>query len=489
MRSETNTKLSIRLHLINRIIDFILAFTVIMQLSACNGTTQKEVKNESTVFTEFTETNVTFETTSNAISDNAAGTVIEANDIVASGSDELISFLNNFDERFYAYVSFYDFNLDGHEELFYASEVGIGRSFDTVNYEIYTLENTVPEFYGTIRLEIANCNSNLTEHTFCQGKLQRFFDPENKIYIIIGDETLWDDGDFGNIQYYSNKYCLFSNKIVGCNIGEFSGTPCIPAQYIRENKVTDYSYIDEWDFVYFNDVLDLNSTEKFVDISDVVENLEFVDTIDLNSLPQYQDIDEIAEHILEYSGYENTNEVSAPDDDNEYIGIVGMGNHKICKSDKDISIEISEITDIEWEKILEINDLHSLVLHYYGDEVIDIDLLSLKKYQNLTSISLPENISESTKLQISELTTLEYVNKWSIIISSEKDFEYLKNLPNLKYIAVSSDNDDPDYFKFLYENQSIEWIRFAESVTDEQIKQIVDNMPNLKAVTFGFSEV
>ena len=140
-------------------------------------------------------------------------------------------------------------------------------------------------------------------------------------------------------------------------------------------------------------------------------------------------------------------------------------------------------------KILEIEDLHSLVLHYYGDEPLDIDLSSLKKYPNLSSISLPENISENTKQLISELITLEYVNKWSIMISTEKDFEYIKNLPDLKYIAVESDNDDPDYFKFLYTNQSIEWIRFAESVTAEQIKQTVDNMPNLKAVTFGFSEV
>lgn len=72
---------------------------------------------------------------------------------------------------------------------------------------------------------------------------------------------------------------------------------------------------------------------------------------------------------------------------------------------------------------------------------------------------------------------------------NEEDFEYVKDLPKLRYIAIASDNDDPDYFKFLYDNNSIEWIRFDNSVTNEQIKQVVDNMPNLEAVTFGFSEV
>lgn len=80
-------------------------------------------------------------------------------------------------------------------------------------------------------------------------------------------------------------------------------------------------------------------------------------------------------------------------------------------------------------------------MHYYGDEVLDIDLLALKKYKNLTSISLPENISENTKLQISELETLEYVNKWDMVISNEEDFEHIKDLPNLKYIAVASNSD------------------------------------------------
>lgn len=489
MKSETNIKLSIRLRLIiNRIIYSILVLTVITQLSACNNTTKKEVKRENTVCTEFTETSGVFETTNNVISDHTVGTIIEANEIVISKSEDLISFLNNFDERFYAYASFFDFNLDGHEELFYASDRGIGRSFDTVNYEIYTLKNKVPEFYGIIRLENANYSSNLTEHTFCKGELQRFFDPENKIYTIIGDETLWDDGSFGNLQYSVIENILYSDKIVNKTLEEFSGTSCIPAQYIRENKLIDYSCIDEGNFVYFNDIFDLNGTETFVDISGNIKSLEFVDTIDLNSLPQYHNIDEIAEIISEYSRYENTNEVSTPDD-SEYIGIIGMGGNEIRTNDTEVHIEINDIDELDWNKICEIEDLHTFVLNYFGENEIDLDLSPLKKYNNLTSISLRGNISKNTKRQISEFPSLEYVDMWDIVISNEEDFEYVKNLPKLRYIAVASNNDDPDCFKFLYDNRSIKWIRFDNSVTNEQIKQVVDNMPNLEAVTFGFSEV
>lgn len=476
MLLKTNTKSHIITTIKCRIISILCILIYSVVLCSCSQD-KSDIRNNN--LDEDSSITFSSETTFDVVSDDEVTLRID-DDI----QNDIFDFIDGVSIN-YNYAVFCDINLDKNVELIFVSSDD--RSFSTNIYTIYKLNNEIPELYGRIKLE--SDQSKYSGHTICEGKLQRYYDHEKNAYIIISDATKWDDGSFGNLYYSVIENTLYSDKIVNESVEDFSGTPCIPAQYIRENKATDYSYIDEWDFVYFNDILDLNSTEKFVDISDYIENLEFVDAIDLNSLPRYQDIDEIAEHILGYSGYENTNEVLAPDDDNEYIGIVGMGNHKICKTDKDISIEISETTDMEWDKILEINDLHSLVLHYYGDEAMDIDLLSLKKYQNLTSISLPENISESTKLQISELTTLEYVNKWSIIISNEKDFAYLKNLPNLKYIAVSSDNDDPDYFKFLYENQSIEWIRFAESVTDEQIKQIVDNMPNLKAVTFGFSEV
>ena len=464
-----------------------------MLLTACGNNASTENQEQSTAAsveeTEAVSSVASYEDTeaSSSFVSSAETTLQPITEAVTSPNtnDSAMKFLKGIDRRFYDYALFCDIDLDGNNELLFAASDD--KSFATMIYSVYKLNEEVPQLYGRIDLESGQ--SEYSEHTVCGGKLQRYCNSEKGVYVIISDATRWDDGSFGNLQYRVIENTLYSDSIENETLSEFSGTPCIPAQYIRDNRTTDYSYIDKWEFVYCNDILDLSGTEKFADISDVTEKYEFVDTIDLDSLNKYQDIDEIAELISEYSGYENTNKVSAPDDDNEYIGIVGMGNHKICKSDTDVAIEIRDIAELDWNKILEIDDLHSLVLHYYGDEAIDIDLSALKKYQNLTVISLPDNITENTKQQISELTTLEYVNKWDIIISSEEDFEYIKDLPNLKYIAVASDNDDPDYFEFLYDNQSIEWIRFAESVTDEQVKRTVDNMPNLKAVTFGFSEV
>lgn len=437
---------------------------------------------------EITSAAFSSETAISAVHDSE--TVLTTNKQVTSVKNtntkerNISDFLNKFDWSF-SYALFCDIDLDENIELLIVR--CDDRSFSTDICYIYKLNKETPELYGRIDLE--SDKSDYSVHTVCEGKLQRYFDSEKGVYVIISDATKWDDGSFGNVQYSVIENTLYSDKIINKTLEKFSGTPCIPAQHIRDNTVTDYSYIDEWNYVYCNGVFDLNGTEKFIDISDAAQKLKFIDTIDLSSLPKYQDDNEIAELISEYSGYENTNKVSAPDEENDYIGIVGMGNQKIQKSDTEVHIELKDDPESEWSKILEIEDLHSLVLHYYGDEPLEIDLSSLKKYPNLASISLPENISENTKQLISELITLEYVNKWSIMISNEKDFEYIKNLPDLNYIAVESDNDDPDYFKFLYTNQNIEWIRFAESVTAEQIKQTVDNMPNLKAVTFGFSEV
>ena len=378
-----------------------------------------------------------------------------------------------------SYVLFCDIDLDGNAELLIATVDD--RSFSTEIFYIYKLNDEIPTLYGRIDLE--SSQSRYTEHTICGGKLQRYCDSEKGVYVIISDATKWDDGSFGYIQYYVLENILYSDKIESRTLNEFSGTRCSPAKYIREET----AYSNECDFVYYNGIFDLNGTEKFADISDIPEKYEFVDTVDLDSLDKYQDINEIAALISEYSGYENTNKILAPD--NKYIGITGVNNHEICTNDTEVYIEIKDIDELDWNKLCEIEDLHEFVLHYFGEDEIDIDLSPLKKYGNLTSISLRGNISKNTKRQISEFPNLEYVDMWDILISSEEDFEYVKNLPKLRYIAVASDSDDPDYFKFLYDNKSIEWIRFDNSVTNEQIKQVVENIPNLEAVTFGFSEV
>lgn len=397
--------------------------------------------------------------------------------------NNIIQFLDEIEWRFYNYALFCDVDLDGNTELLLVGSDD--RSFSTNIFSIYKLNYEIPKLYGSIDLE--SSQSRYTEHTICGGKLQRYYDSEKGVYIIISDATKWSDGSFGHLQYNVLENTLYSDKIASKTLNEFSGTVCVPAKYIRKEHTTDYSYLGEWDFVYYNGIFDLNGTEKFADISDITKKCEFVDTVDLDSLDKYQDVNEIAALISEYSGYENTNKVLAPD--NKYIGITGVSNHEICTSDTEVRIEIKDIDELDWNKICKIEDLHSFVLNYFGEDEIDIDLSPLKKYNNLTSISLWGNISKNTKQQISEFYNLEYVDMWDIVISSEEDFEYVKDLPKLRYIAISSDNDDPDYFKFLYDNKSIEWIRFDNSVTNEQIKQVVDNMPNLEAVTFGFSEV
>lgn len=455
----------------------IIAIAAILLLGGCkNGTeSQSGTSAETTVQTETTEitTAVTKETTAET-SETTSKLNNEVTSFQSTNDNNIMQFLN---EIVRSYVLFCDIDLDGNAELLIATVDD--RSFSTNVFSIYKLNDEIPTLYGRIDLE--SSQSRYTENTICGGKLQRYYDSEKGVYVIISDATKWDDGSFGNVQYYINMYTLYSDKIKFDCLDEFSGTSCRPAELIR-----NASSSDSW-YVYDRKVIDLGGTEKFLEIPDILQEYEFTDTIDLESLEKYKDIDKIMELVCKYSGYENTNNVLAPD--KKYIGITGVSNHEICTNDTEVYIEIKDIDELDWNKLCEIEDLHEFVLHYFGEDEIDIDLSPLKKYYNLTSISLWGNISKNTKRQISEFSNLEYVDMWDIMISSEEDFEYVRNLPKLRYIAVTSDNDDPDYFKFLYDNNSIKWIRFDDSVTNEQIKQVVDNMPNLEAVTFGFSEV
>lgn len=455
----------------------IIAIAAILLLGGCkNGTeSQSGMSAETTVQTETAAitTAVTKETTAETI-ETTPKLNNEVTSFQSTNDNNIMQFLN---EIVRSYVLFCDIDLDGNAELLIATVDD--RSFSTNVFSIYKLNDEIPTLYGRIDLE--SSQSRYTENTICGGKLQRYYDSEKGVYVIISDATKWDDGSFGNVQYYINMYTLYSDKIKFDCLDEFSGTSCRPAELIR-----NASSSDSW-YVYDRKVIDLGGTEKFLEIPDILQEYEFTDTIDLESLEKYKDIDKIMELVCKYSGYENTNNVLAPD--KKYIGITGVSNHEICTNDTEVYIEIKDIDELDWNKLCEIEDLHEFVLHYFGEDEIDIDLSPLKKYYNLTSISLWGNISKNTKRQISEFSNLEYVDMWDIMISSEEDFEYVRNLPKLRYIAVTSDNDDPDYFKFLYDNNSIKWIRFDDSVTNEQIKQVVDNMPNLEAVTFGFSEV
>lgn len=463
-------------------------------LSSCGQTDNIEIP-ETLPVSETASITGTPATSVTAIQETTAMTTLsettaesEAVPIRDGEASELKNFLYKNINGIYFRALFCDIDLDGHNELLL--EGSDDNSFSSHVYGVYKLNNDIPELYGRIFSE--SSRSGYTGNTVCGGKLCRYFDNERGVYIIIGDRTRWDDGSFGNVQYYAEEYTLYSDKIVNEYTAKFSGTTCVPAEHIRDGSMTDYSYIDDWKYVYDENVgiVRLGSTDKFADISDIMSRYEFIDTIDLDDLERYTDIDEIAGLISEYSGYEeNTDKVLYPGDDREKIGIKGMGGNEITVKDTCLHIEIRDPSGLEWDKICKIEDLHEFVLNYYGEEIFDLDLSPLKKYNSLTDISLYGNFSENTRRQISGFTQLEYVDRTHIIITNEEDFEYVKDLPNLKYIAAASDNDDPDYFKFLYDNTSIEWLRFAESVTDEQIKNTVDNMPDLKAVTFGFSEV
>ncbi|MCH5194446.1 MAG: hypothetical protein J1F11_10825 [Oscillospiraceae bacterium] len=459
-------------------------------LSSCGQTNNAEspgtVTTSETVSSTGTSDTTAQETTASILSE----TVTESETVSAEDKklSELRKFLNDMEWRFYSNALFCDIDLDGHNELLL--EGGIDRSFSTYVYTIYKLNNDIPEFYG--RIDSERSESKYTDNTIFAGKLQRYFDNEQGVYIIFSDSTSWGDGSFGNVNYFTCKSTLYSDRIKNETVSNFWGTSCRPAEHIRDGSMTDYSYIDDWVYVYDENVgmVRLGSTDKFADISDIMSRFEFIDTIDLDELERYNDIDQIAGLISEYSGYEyNADSIPCPVDVRKEIGITDMGGHEITARDTHIDIAINDISDLEWDKICKVDDLREFHLDYYGEEELDIDLSPLKKYENLTALSLYGNFSEDTKRQVSGFLTLEYVNMWGMILSSEEDFKYIKDLPKLKYIAIASDNDDPDYFKFLYDNTSIEWLRFDNSVTDEQVKNTVDNMPNLIAVTFGFSEV
>lgn len=480
MKSEINIKSHILSKNRPKIILKILYFCLCaICLCSCSQDTNNINDNSDEVYLVSSSRETTFEVVSRDETTSKLNNEVTSFQNTNENDNNIMQFLNEFEWRIFNYAIFCDIDFDGNTELLLAR--GDDRSFSTEIFYIYRLNDEIPTLYGRIDLE--SSQSRYTENTICGGKLQRYYDSEKSVYVIISDATKWDDGSFGYIQYYVLENILYSDKIESKTLNEFSGTRCSPAKYIREET----AYSNESYYVYYNGIFDLNGTEKFADISDITEKYEFVDTVDLESLEKHKDIDEIAALISEYSGYENTNNVLAPD--KKYIGITGVSNHEICTNDTEVYIEIKDIDELDWNKLCEIEDLHEFVLHYFGEDEIDIDLSPLKKYSNLTSISLRGNISKNTKRQISGFQNLEYVDMWDILISSEEDFEYVKNLPKLRYIAIASDNEDPDYFKFLYDNKSIEWIRFDNSVTNEQIKQVVDNMPNLEAVTFGFSEV
>lgn len=468
----------------------VLVLLAALLVSSCGQTDNSEISETLPVSetSAVTETSVTIEQeTTTAI---PSETVTESETVPAKEQElsELRKFLNDMEWRFYSNALFCDIDLDGHNELLL--EGGVDRSFSTYVYTIYKLNNDIPEFYG--RIDSERSESKYTDNTIFAGKLHRYFDNEQGVYIIFSDSTSWDDGSFGNVDYYTLKNTLYSDKISNEILNIFRGTICRPAEHIRDGSMTDYSYIDDWVYAYDEKVgiVRLGSTDKFADISDIMSCYEFIDTIDLDELERYNDIDQIAELISEYSGYEyNADSVPCPENVREEIGITDMGGHEITTRDTRIDIVINDISGLEWDKICKIDDLRKFHLDYYGEEELDIDLSPLKKYDDLTALSLYGNFSEDTKRQISGFLTLEYVDMWDILLSSEEDFKYIKDLPKLKYIAIASDSDDPDYFKFLYGNTSIEWLRFDNSVTDEQVKNTVDNMPNLKAVTFGFSEV
>ncbi len=473
-----------------KFISAILAILVLSTLCGCEKGAEihSEISETSRTETSAESAAATSETTVTTV-ETTTVTTTETEAASPYKSSEFYQYIQKWQGNFFhdtSEVSFCDLDLDGHYELL-LRDSSIGRSFDTDCYRVYKLNNTEPQLYGYIYLESGR--SQYTEHTALEGKLYRYYDKEHGVYIIVGDQTLWDDGSFGHIQYYINSNALYSDKIRTECIDEFSGTDCFPAEFIRNAPNSDLSGLYDFNCVYDGRMVDLNGTEKFLKMPDILQEYEFIDIIDPESLEKYKDIDKIMELVCEYSGYENINKVLSSDNESECIGIIGMSNREICTNDTEVYIEIKDIDELDWNKICKIEDLHSFALNYFGEDEIDLDLSPLKKYNNLTSISLWGNISKNTKRQISEFPNLEYVDMWDIVISSEEDFEYVRNLPKLIYIAVASDNDDPYYFKFLYDNKSIKWIRFDTSVTDEQIKRTIDNMPNIEAVTFGFSEV
>lgn len=275
----------------------------------------------------------------------------------------------------------------------------IFRSYETKKYSVYKLNHSIPEYYGFFYLE--DSTSSNASHTVCNGRLQRYFDKNKSTYLILSDATCWDDGGF-QLQYCTYVNIIYFDKIINNKVSEFKGVYCCSADEIRSGNTPLWSSELNYVFDYNYGIFDLNSNEKFIDMTETDE-YDFIDEINLNNLIKYTDIDEIKKKVKEY---------------------YKMSNNNILPYSSNIS-----------------NDTTTSVFHG------------------------------------------EYT------ISCLEDIECLSKINNIKKVALIAQNDDPNYFSFLYSYDSIKFIRFDISVSNEQILNILENMPNVEAVVFGFSEV
>jgi hypothetical protein len=74
-----------------------------------------------------------------------------------------------------------------------------------------------------------------------------------------------------------------------------------------------------------------------------------------------------------------------------------------------------------------------------------------------------------------------------IPVSNYEDYIKIKDTPH-RFVIITPENSNSDYFEFLYDDREIECIKFVDC-TQEQINDVLSNMPSLKCYFYGYLDV
>jgi hypothetical protein len=135
------------------------------------------------------------------------------------------------------------------------------------------------------------------------------------------------------------------------------------------------------------------------------------------------------------------------------------------------------------------NDFENYISQYELVETIELD--SLKRYYDKNEIYEKIKSIDVANNKVVEDVNVIYDptirNITDINITNAEDYNEIAETPH-RYIIVTPENSNSDYFNFLYDDTEIECIRFVDC-TQEQINDVLTNIPSLKCYFYGYSEV